>query len=180
MVGKIVKDRGDGTYDVQVQKVRVPPIDEIIRDDAENEKDSRRLNPADRDEDQEREFRTSMKERLAVERTLAEESIRQIAEAAARIEPDGETVHERVPAEMFIRQSARVTFPTQVRWEQPYISIESGSFGAVGFIVGYSPESGWAAFVQQMESERFTTFAGFLERPVGIFTTLDCVCPLND
>jgi hypothetical protein len=33
MVGKIVKDRGDGTYDVQVQKVRVPPIDDIIRDD---------------------------------------------------------------------------------------------------------------------------------------------------
>jgi hypothetical protein len=32
MVGKLVRDRGDGTYDVQMQKVRVPPIDAIVRD----------------------------------------------------------------------------------------------------------------------------------------------------
>jgi hypothetical protein len=142
-------------------------------------------NPFDGDEVQEREFTSwvaeevAMNERPTVEMTLAEESIRQIAAATARIETDEPTVYEKVPEGMFMRKSDRVTFPFEVRWEQPYISIDSGSFGAVGFIVGYSPESGRAAFVQQVESERFTTFGGFLERPVGIFTNLDCLFPLD-
>jgi hypothetical protein len=142
-------------------------------------------NPFDGDGVQQREFTSwvaqevAMNERPTVEMTLAEESIRHIAAAAARIETDEPTVYENVLEGMLIRESARVTFPFQVRWEQPYISIDRGSFGAVGFIVGYSPESGRAVFVQQVESERFTTFGGFLERPVGIFTTLDYLRPLD-
>jgi hypothetical protein len=119
-----------------------------------------------------------MNERLTIQKTLAEESIRQIAAAAARIGKEGATVYEKVPEGLFIRESARVTFP-EVRWERSYISIDLVSFGAVGFIVGYSPEWGRAVFVQQAESERFTTFSGLLERPVGTFTTLDYLCPLD-
>jgi hypothetical protein len=281
-VGKIVKVRGNGFYDIEVQKVRVPPIDSIIRADSshftdiksyfgqlgishehfrvmnkimshvgignknyalqltmshrkedntflkearlgmvriespdvrhevtrvtnraarifteycararpivravENRQDLQMLDAFNGGEEQAHEFRkwiaqeVAMNERPNVEQTLAEESIRAIARVVNEIEPEAVVEYDRVPEKELIRKIARVPFTGEVRWERPYISIDMGSFGAVGFIVGYSKESRTAAFVQQTESERFTTFGGFLARPVGIVTTLDCLCPLG-
>jgi hypothetical protein len=60
-----------------------------------------------------------------------------------------------------------------------HIAVGGEAFGLVGYIVGCSPESRLAAFVQKDENPRFSNFGGFLKGRRGIITSLDYLVPIE-
>jgi hypothetical protein len=117
------------------------------------------------------------KERPLLTHTLSAAGIKGIEGLIAEIQPMPVIPYEGVTdAELLV--SLRP--PTKHHLGQCYISLDPDSFGAVGYLVGYSTRTGDAAFVQESESTKATTFGGFLQRRTGIVTKLDSLITLSN
>jgi hypothetical protein len=66
-----------------------------------------------------------------------------------------------------------------ISMNHPYISLDESCYGSVGFVVGFSSESGLACFVQSEERSDFSDFGGLLDHKNGMVTTIDSLIRLR-
>jgi hypothetical protein len=113
-----------------------------------------------------------------VRETLSAEGIKEIGRLAHQEHQTTTEMLEGVSTAELIRESDKAAQEIEFELGQRCLCTETPWFGSAGYLVGFSIVSKTAAFVLTKEAPGSTTFGGFLEQPLGIVTTLNCLIPM--